>query len=94
MAMALVSNVATATATGTVKSGACWITGIVVTGPAANDGTVTVYDGTSTSGSVVGEYYMDAKTMVVDPIAKRCENGIHVAFSGTTDPKRIVVHFA
>lgn len=74
------------TASGQAVTGPCWITAVQVVTNGSNDATITVYDGTSTSGGMIGTYYVPGALYgdrVVWTFPRRVVNGIYVNVSGT-----------
>ena len=74
------------TSSGQAVTGACWITGLAVVTNGTNDATITVYDGTSTSGAMIGTYYVPGALYgdrAVWTFPRRVNNGIYVNVSGT-----------
>lgn len=76
----------TMSASGQAVTGACWITGLQVVTNGSNDATITVYDGTSTSGKMIGTYYVPGALYgdrAVWTFPRRADGGIYVTVSGT-----------
>lgn len=72
------------TGTGTVQSGACTYRGLSIRDTSGSTNTITVYDNTSASGTVIASFQLAANTSALDNISDglRCNNGIHLVSTG------------
>lgn len=85
-----VASVAVLTASGQVKTGAGVFGGIFV-GIAGSGATVSVYDGTSTSGTLL--WTMTANAQVEATAGVIFANGLYVDIAATTAPTIMVGYF-
>lgn len=74
------------TASGQAVTGGCWITGLQIVTDGTNAATVTLYDGTGTSGKKIGTFWLPG-ALYGDryqwTFPRRCESGIYLSLSGT-----------
>ncbi len=72
------------TGTGTVQSGGCTYRGLSIRDTSGSTNTVTVYDGTSATGTVVATFQLAANATALDNVSDglRCATGIHLVTSG------------
>ncbi len=72
------------TGTGTVQAGACTYRGLSIRDASGSTNTVTLYDNTAASGTVIASFQLAANTSALDNIADglRCNTGIHLVSTG------------
>lgn len=73
------------TGTGTVQSGGCTYRGLSLRDTSGSANTITVYDNTAASGTVIASFQLAANASALDNISDglRCGTGIHLVATGT-----------
>lgn len=72
------------TGTGTVFTGGCTYRGLSIRDTSGATNTITVYDATSATGTVLGSFQLAANASALDNITDgvRCTTGIHLVSTG------------